>query len=64
MHGGLFVAHEDVVQCLFVVIECIVGGHDGTARVAEEYFHPFMLQRSHQCLCTSYLFHCIFFFVA
>ena len=47
MYGTLFMANQNVVQCFFVVIQSIVCGDDGTAGIAEEDFHPFVLQRTH-----------------
>ena len=56
MDGSLFVAHQYVVQCLLVEVEGVVGGHDGTAWIAEEYFYAFVLEAAHQCLGTRYSF--------
>ena len=62
MDGSLFVANKYVMQGLLVVVESVVGWHDGTARVAEENVNAFMFKAPHQSLCTAYLFCHIWFF--
>ena len=62
MDGSLFVTNKYVMQGLLVVVESVVGWHDGTARVAEENVNAFMLKAPHQSLCTAYLFCHIWFF--
>ena len=38
--GGLFVTHENVVEAVAVVIECIIHRHDGASGITEKRFHP------------------------
>ena len=62
MYGSLLVAHQYVMQRILVVVECIVGGHDGTTGISEEDIHTLVLKRAHQCLGTCYL--CCFHFLS
>ena len=55
MNCSLFVANQNVMQRLLVVVEGIVGGHDGTAWVTEKHIHTLMFEAPHQSLCTGYL---------
>ena len=55
MNSRLLVANEDVMQGLLVVVEGIVGRHDGASRITEEHIYAFVLKASHQCLSTAYL---------
>ena len=52
--GSLFVTHENVVEAVAVVIECIIHRHDGASGIAEKRFHPFVNERAHQYFCSRY----------
>ena len=54
MYGTLFVAHQNVVQCLLMVVESVVGRHYGTARIAEQHIHSLVFQRAHHGFGARY----------
>ena len=56
MYGSLFVAYQNVVQRLLVVVECIVGRHDGAPGVTEKHIHTLVLKATHQHLGTCDFF--------
>jgi hypothetical protein len=59
MCGSLLVTHQYVVETLFltscVVVKRIVNGHDSSAWISEDGFHPLGLQSPHQRFRSSYL---------
>ena len=60
MSGRLFMTNQNMIELLVfasrIVIECIENRHDGTARIAEDGFHTFLHQRTHQSLRARNLF--------
>ena len=53
MHCTLLMTHEYMIERFLMIIESIVGRHDGTSWVAKEDIHTFVLQRAHQRFCTT-----------
>jgi len=49
--GALFVADENVVNV--AVLECVVGGEDGSAGIAEDGGDVFALEAFPQDLCSG-----------
>lgn len=64
MDGCLLVAHEDVVQIILMVVECIVDRHDGTARITEQHVHTFAHKGAHQRFCSRYSFFHFYLFLS
>ena len=60
MSGGLFMTNQNMIELLVfasrIAIERIENRHDGTARIAEDGFHTFLHQRTHQSLRARNLF--------
>jgi hypothetical protein len=54
MASWLLMPDKDVMKRLLVVVEGIVGRHDGTSGIAEKHIHTLMFEASHQSLSTSY----------
>ena len=54
MGSSLFMANQDMVQCILMVVQGIERRHDGTAGITENGSHSLMFQRAHHCLCACY----------
>ena len=54
MGSSLFMANQDMVQCILMVVQGIERRHDGTAGITENGSHSLMFQRTHHCLCACY----------
>ena len=51
--GSLLVAHEDMVNFFAILIEGVVGGQDGAARIAEDNPHTFPHQAFPYNFCAG-----------
>ena len=63
MCRSLLMTYEDMVEYLIfttcISIQSVENRHDSTARIAEDGFNTFVLERAHQCLgACYYLFLC------
>ena len=54
MGSSLFVANQDMVLFLPVVVQGIEYRHDAAARITENGLYSLMLQGAHQCFCACY----------
>ena len=54
MSSPLFVANQDVIQILPVIVQGIEYRHDAATRITENGLYSLMLQRAHQCFCACY----------
>ena len=54
MSSSLFVANQDMVQCILMIVQSIEYRHDRTSGITEDSSHSLMFQGTHQCFRTCY----------
>ena len=56
MNSTLLVTDQNVIQSVCIVVESIINWHDSTTWIAEKCLNTFVQKRTHQRLCSCYLF--------